>query len=288
MQIWSRLEAPGIILLGVAVMGGGIATTAGGVKLLRLYALYRHGLRELDRLVHPSTPGRRGHSGNGLIAEAGTRIAFVFLMLFLITLALVMMALAATGLNFERSLTLAVAGLTTTGPLIATLPDGTPTANSRGRPRILCAAMIVGRMEALVIIALFNPLLLAPVSCRIESRANSEMRTGNAAAHSPYSVLNENRGSAVRGRTRLSLKGLEMASDKQNLQDTFLNHIRKGKVPVTIFLMNGVKLQGVITWFDNFCVLLRRDGQSQLVYKHAISTVMPSQPITLYEADDNN
>ena len=78
-----------------------------------------------------------------------------------------------------------------------------------------------------------------------------------------------------------------MASDKQNLQDTFLNHIRKGKVPVTIFLMNGVKLQGVITWFDNFCVLLRRDGQSQLVYKHAISTVMPSQPITLYEADDN-
>jgi host factor-I protein len=101
-------------------------------------------------------------------------------------------------------------------------------------------------------------------------------------------VLNENRGSAERGRTRLRRKGLEMASDKQNLQDTFLNHIRKGKVPVTIFLMNGVKLQGVITWFDNFCVLLRRDGQSQLVYKHAISTVMPSQPITLYEADDNN
>ena len=62
---------------------------------------------------------------------------------------------------------------------------------------------------------------------------------------------------------------------------------RKGKVPVTIFLMNGVKLQGVITWFDNFCVLLRRDGQSQLVYKHAISTVMPSQPITLYEAEDH-
>ncbi|PJN96609.1 hypothetical protein CNY89_01525, partial [Amaricoccus sp. HAR-UPW-R2A-40] len=69
-----------------------------------------------------------------------------------------------------------------------------------------------------------------------------------------------------------------MAADKQNLQDAFLNNVRKAKVPVTIFLMNGVKLQGVITWFDNFCVLLRRDGQSQLVYKHAISTVMPSQP----------
>ena len=76
------------------------------------------------------------------------------------------------------------------------------------------------------------------------------------------------------------------AENKQNLQDTFLNHIRKQKVPVTVFLVNGVKLQGVITWFDNFCVLLRRDGQSQLVYKHAISTVMPSQPVSLYEGGD--
>jgi host factor-I protein len=81
-------------------------------------------------------------------------------------------------------------------------------------------------------------------------------------------------------------KGKTMASDKQNLQDAFLNHVRKAKVPVTIFLINGVKLQGVITWFDNFCVLLRRDGQSQLVYKHAISTIMPGQPINLYEGDD--
>lgn len=79
-----------------------------------------------------------------------------------------------------------------------------------------------------------------------------------------------------------------MASDRQNLQDAFLNHVRKTKVPVTIFLINGVKLQGVITWFDNFCVLLRRDGQSQLVYKHAISTIMPSQPISLYEGEDAN
>jgi host factor-I protein len=76
-----------------------------------------------------------------------------------------------------------------------------------------------------------------------------------------------------------------MASDKQNLQDVFLNHVRKEKVSVTIFLVNGVKLQGNITWFDNFCVLLRRDGQSQLVYKHAISTVMPAQPIQLYSGE---
>jgi host factor-I protein len=80
-----------------------------------------------------------------------------------------------------------------------------------------------------------------------------------------------------------------MAAEKtQNLQDTFLNQVRKQKTPLTIFLVNGVKLQGVITWFDNFCVLLRRDGISQLVYKHAISTVMPSQPINLFEDEDSS
>lgn len=75
-----------------------------------------------------------------------------------------------------------------------------------------------------------------------------------------------------------------MSGEKgHNLQDTFLNHLRKNKVPVTIFLMNGVKLQGIITWFDNFCVLLRRDAHSQLVYKHAISTVMPATPVQLFD-----
>ena len=78
-----------------------------------------------------------------------------------------------------------------------------------------------------------------------------------------------------------------MAADRaQNLQDTFLNHVRKTKTPLTIFLVNGVKLQGVVSWFDNFCLLLRRDGQSQLVYKHAISTIMPAQPVQLYEPAD--
>ena len=73
------------------------------------------------------------------------------------------------------------------------------------------------------------------------------------------------------------------ADKKQNLQDAFLNAVRKSRTPLTIFLVNGVKLQGVVTWFDNFCVLLRRDGQAQLVYKHAISTVMPSAPVQLFE-----
>ena len=74
-----------------------------------------------------------------------------------------------------------------------------------------------------------------------------------------------------------------MSEKAQNVQDVFLNHLRKNKTPVTIFLVNGVKLQGIVTWFDNFSVLLRRDGQSQLVYKHAISTIMPAQPVQLYE-----
>ncbi len=77
-----------------------------------------------------------------------------------------------------------------------------------------------------------------------------------------------------------------MASAKnQNLQDTFLNSVRKSKTSLTIFLVNGVKLQGVVTWFDNFCVLLRRDGQVQLVYKHAISTIMPSGPVQLFDPE---
>src|SRR3974390_2579643 len=81
----------------------------------------------------------------------------------------------------------------------------------------------------------------------------------------------------------------KMGADRpQNLQDTFLNFVRKNKVPLTIFLVNGVKLQGVVTWFDSFCVLLRRDGHSQLVYKHAISTIMPGHPMQLFEAGEES
>ena len=71
----------------------------------------------------------------------------------------------------------------------------------------------------------------------------------------------------------------------QNVQEVFLNYIRKNKTSVTVFLINGVKLQGIITWFDNFSVLLRRDGHTQLIYKHAISTVMPSAPLQLFEPE---
>ena len=67
----------------------------------------------------------------------------------------------------------------------------------------------------------------------------------------------------------------------ENLQETFLNQLRKDKLSVTIFLINGVKLQGIITWFDNFSILLKRDSHIQLVYKHSISTIMPSESISI-------
>ena len=76
-----------------------------------------------------------------------------------------------------------------------------------------------------------------------------------------------------------------MADKVNNLQDMFLNSLRRSKTPVTMFLVKGVKLQGIITWFDNFSVLLRRDGQAQLIYKHAISTIMPSQPLDLKDIE---
>jgi len=80
--------------------------------------------------------------------------------------------------------------------------------------------------------------------------------------------------------------GAKMSLEKsQNLQDVFLNHIRKQKIYVTVFLVNGVKLQGIITWFDNFSILLRRESHSQLIYKHAISTIMPSVPVQLFEPE---
>jgi host factor-I protein len=78
-----------------------------------------------------------------------------------------------------------------------------------------------------------------------------------------------------------------MAGERtQNLQDTFLNHVRKSKIPLTVFLVNGVRLQGILTWFDSFSILLKRSAESQLIYKHAISTIMPLEPIQLSEHDD--
>lgn len=79
-----------------------------------------------------------------------------------------------------------------------------------------------------------------------------------------------------------------MADKAQNVQDVFLNKIRKEKMTVTVFLVNGVKLQGIVTWFDNFSMLLKRESHIQLVYKHAISTIMPNSPLSLNEEGDED
>lgn len=72
-----------------------------------------------------------------------------------------------------------------------------------------------------------------------------------------------------------------------NVQDAFLNHIRKNKTPLTVFLVNGVKLQGTITWFDSNTILLRREGHAQLIYKHAISTLMPHGPLSILDYNND-
>ncbi len=67
----------------------------------------------------------------------------------------------------------------------------------------------------------------------------------------------------------------------QNLQDAFLNQVRKDKVVLTVFLMNGFQMHGIIRGFDGFTVLLDTDGKQQLIYKHAISTIIPPKPVSV-------
>ena len=112
------------------------------------------------------------------------------------------------------------------------------------------------------------------------------MTKGRTPVKLARSIVDRSHATANSPATKNAKEAKTMGERAQNLQDTFLNHVRKNKTPLTIFLVNGVKLQGIVTWFDNFCVLLRRDGHSQLVYKHAISTVMPGTPLQLFEPSE--
>ena len=103
------------------------------------------------------------------------------------------------------------------------------------------------------------------------------MRTARAAANKKEADMPS--GQTLSARPKPKPAEEPKQGRQPNLQDAFLNILRKNKTPVTMFLVKGVKLQGIVTWFDNFSILLRRDGQSQLVYKHAISTIMPAQPM---------
>ncbi|MCP4820045.1 MAG: TrkH family potassium uptake protein [Shimia sp.] len=156
---WSGLGTPGFLLLSLAMVGGGVATTAGGVKLLRVYALYLQGLGEMERLVHPSVVIGNRKVGRRRIRRRGAVIAWVFFMLFAISLAGVTVALAALGSTFEDALILAISALTTTGPLsqvAADVPISLFELNNAEK-LILCAAMVLGRLETLAIIALLSP-----------------------------------------------------------------------------------------------------------------------------------
>ncbi len=155
---WSGLGTPGLVLLGLSLVGGGVATTAGGVKLLRVYALYLHGKREVERLVHPSSVGRSTRAGRR-IRRHGAYIAWVFFMLFAMSLTFVTLLLALFGQDFESSLILSISGLSTTGPLIILASD-TPIRLfelSAGAKLCYGAAMVLGRLETLAMIALLNP-----------------------------------------------------------------------------------------------------------------------------------
>lgn len=155
---WSGLGTPGLMLVGLSLIGGGVATTAGGIKLLRVYALWKHGQREIERLVHPSSVGGAGKEARQ-IRRQGAQIAWIFFMLFTISIAAVMVLLALTGVQFETAMVLAVAALSTTGPL-AQIAAETPISYA-GIPDfakvVLAFAMVLGRLEALAIIALLNP-----------------------------------------------------------------------------------------------------------------------------------
>ncbi|SDG17353.1 trk system potassium uptake protein TrkH [Sulfitobacter delicatus] len=159
-QGWSGLRTPGLVLMGLALIGGGVATTAGGVKLLRVFALYQNGVREMDRLVYPNSVSGAGTAGRRL-QRNGAFIAWIFFMLFAMSLAGVTLLLTLTGAPFDAAMVMSVATLSTTGPLIEHAADAPIRLIELGiaAKAILCGAMVLGRLETLAIIALLSPNL---------------------------------------------------------------------------------------------------------------------------------
>ena len=157
---WSGLQSPGLIMLGLSIIGGGVATTAGGVKLMRVYALYKHGTREMERLLHPSSVGGAGTQARH-IRRSGAQVSWIFFMLFSMSVALVMLALSLTGQSFEGAMVFTISALSTTGPLAAIAGENPMDYAdlSNAAKTILATAMVLGRLETLAIIALLNPAL---------------------------------------------------------------------------------------------------------------------------------
>lgn len=168
---WSGLQEPGLILAGLAIIGGGAATTAGGVKLLRIAALARHGGHEMEKIVHPAAVAGGGQTWRRL-RTVGAFLAFVSFMLFAVGLAVVVLLVTMQRVEFETATVLSIAALSNTGPLmqaVAVSPAlggnagiaGSPWEGWAGLPgltkAVLAAAMVVGRLEIVAILALFSP-----------------------------------------------------------------------------------------------------------------------------------
>ena len=175
-QTVSGLTNPDLILLGLCMIGGGAATTAGGIKLIRAHALLQHGARELERIASPNSVAGVRRGGRTLRRD-GAMIAWTFMMLFIAALMLAVLGLTLTGLVFEDALVAAVAALANTGPAYAAISQsGLNFAEfDAAQQIILGATMILGRIEVIVFIAIFNAEGLIDL-------LRGRKRTGNSAA----------------------------------------------------------------------------------------------------------
>lgn len=154
---WPEFGGPSLFLLGLAILGGGVATTAGGIKLLRVYALLRHGERELERVVHPHSIGGHGSEARRLRRQ-GAYLAWIFFMIFGISIAAITAVLTLTGLEFSPAMVLAVAGLSNTGPLLAAIAETQGSYADLGPSQlaVLGLSMILGRIEILAVFVVFT------------------------------------------------------------------------------------------------------------------------------------
>lgn len=161
MLIWSGLSSPDMVLWGLAIVGGGVASTAGGVKLLRVHALLRYGEQELDRVIHPNAVAR-SRTGAGVSRAAGTQgaaMAWVFFMIFGLSIAAFTAGLTVLGVSFEESLVLTLSALTTTGPLLEQSAGIEAGLAAQGGlvQGVIGLAMVVGRLETLAVLAILLP-----------------------------------------------------------------------------------------------------------------------------------
>ena len=154
---WSGLANPGLILLGLCAIGGGAATTAGGIKLVRGYALLRHGFRELERIAQPNSVLATGTRLRGILSE-GAFLAWAFIMLYIMAIFVTVFSLTMTGLSFEKSLVASISSISNTGPAFTMVTSGEIDFSrlSESQRVILAFTMVLGRIETLAVISLFN------------------------------------------------------------------------------------------------------------------------------------